>query len=147
MEDEIKKGKDKSAVKNIREKFRPFTLRDLKAGRGNWNDDDFYVDDSKEINLLPDAMIDKIVSLYGFVIKSNKDQNLEVLRNKLFAIVYHLAATNANCSEMHQFCPTGEESWCEYQKAVSLIFQLRSTLELYLISVRSVFLKCCHITC
>ena len=37
-------------------------------------------------------MIDKITSLYGFVIKSNNDQNLEVIRKKLLAIIHHLAA-------------------------------------------------------
>ncbi len=36
-------------------------------------------------------------------------------------IIYHMAATDDNRSEIHQFCPTGEESWCKYQKAVSLV--------------------------
>ena len=30
---------------------------------------------------------------------------------KLLAIIYHLGATDAKSSEMHQYHPTDEESW------------------------------------
>ena len=39
-------------------------IRDLKASRGKWDDDDFNVENSKEIDLLTDTIIDKIVSSY-----------------------------------------------------------------------------------
>ena len=37
MQEEISKAKGEIARKNIRDKYKPFTLRDLKAGRGKWN--------------------------------------------------------------------------------------------------------------
>ena len=37
MQEEISKARGEIARKNIRDKYKPFTLRDLKAGRGKWN--------------------------------------------------------------------------------------------------------------
>ena len=73
MQEELSKSKTEFVLKNIRDKFRPVTIRDLKAGRGKWDDYYFNVEDSKERNLSSDSMIDKITSLYGFVIKTNFD--------------------------------------------------------------------------
>ena len=94
-------------------------FRDSKLGRDSLDDPEFdYC--SPQIELLSDFMIDKITSLYGYTIKANTDCSLLELRNLLLAIVYHLSATDNNCSEMHQFCPGGESSWCNFQKAIAL---------------------------
>ena len=42
------------------------------------------------------------------------------MRNSLLGIIYHFSATDENCSEMHQFCPGGESSWCHYMQAIAL---------------------------
>ena len=63
-------------------------------------------------------MIDKITSLYGFVVKSRIGGDLIELRGALFGIVYHLAANDDNCNDMHKYCEKGADSFCMYQKAV-----------------------------
>ena len=76
-------------------------FRDSKLIRNKWNgSDDLEI--CSEIELMSDAMIDTIVSLYGFTIKTNSHRSLSEIRNLLLAIVYHLSATDENCSEMHQ---------------------------------------------
>ena len=64
-------------------------------------------------------MIDKITSLYGYVVKSHADSNLETLHETLLGIVYHLAANDENCGEMHKYCQVGESSFCQHNKAVA----------------------------
>ena len=36
----------------------------------------------------------------------------------MFGIVYHLAANDDNCNDMHKYCEKGADSFCMYQKAV-----------------------------
>ena len=87
MQHEVSMAKSDKQKREIKERYRPSTLRDLKKYRGKWYDDEHELD-SKQINLLPDTMIDKIASLYGRVIQSNSG-SLENLRNSLLAIIYH----------------------------------------------------------
>ena len=49
MQEELNSTKSEATRKKIREKYRPITIRDLKAGRGKWDDDEFNVDNDKEI--------------------------------------------------------------------------------------------------
>ena len=82
MQHEVSMAKFDKQKRDITERSRSSTLRDLKKHRGKWQDDDEHDLDSKQINLLPDRMIDKITALYGRVIKSNSG-SLENLRNSL----------------------------------------------------------------
>ena len=66
---------------------------------------------------MPDNIIDKITSLYGFVVKSRICGDLIELREALLGSVYHLAAAD-NCHDMHKYCEKGADSFCMYQKAV-----------------------------
>ena len=107
-------SKDKKAIRQF---YKPITFRDSKLSRNKWDgSDDMEI--CSEIELLSDAMIDKIVSLYGYTIKSNSHLSLSEIRNLLLAIVFHLSATDENCSEMHKYCPVGEYSWYHYQKVM-----------------------------
>ena len=110
--------KTEEQKKSIREVYQPSTLSDLKNWRDTWGDNEDLLDISNEINLLPDNMIDKITSLYGFVVKSRIGGDLIELRGALLGIVYHLAANNDNCNDMHKYCEKGADSFCMYHKAV-----------------------------
>ena len=68
LQHELGQCKTEAEKKTVREQYRPSTLRELKKGRDSWGDSE-DVDISNEINLLPDNIIDKIASLYGFVVK------------------------------------------------------------------------------
>ena len=120
LQHELSKCKTESQKKKVRELYRPSTLRDLKKGRDNWDDVDDFIDVSNEINLLPDNIIDRITSLYGFVVKCRIGGDLIEIRQALLGIIYHLAANEDNCNDMHKYCEKGSDSFCKYQKAVAL---------------------------
>ena len=120
LQHELGQCKTEAQKKTVREQYRPSTLRDLKKWRDSWGDSEDVGDLSNEINLLPDSIIDKITSLYGFVVKSRIGGDLIDLRDALMGIVYHLAANDDNCHDMHKYCNKGAESFCMYQKAVAL---------------------------
>ena len=120
LQHELSQCKTEAQKKSVRELYRPSTLRDLKKGRDSWGDNEDLSNISNEINLLPDNIIDKITSLYGFVVKSRIGGNLNELREALFGIVYHLAANDDNCHDMHKYCEKGADSFCNYQKALAL---------------------------
>ena len=120
LQHELSKCKTEAQNKKVRELYRPSTLRDLKKGRENWGDEDEIIDVSSEINLLPDNIIDRITSLYGFVVKSRIGGDLIELRQALLGIIYHLAANDNNCNDMHKYCEEGVDSFCNYQKAIAL---------------------------
>ena len=88
----------------------------MKKGRDIWGDSE-NVDISNEIYLLHDNIIDKITSLYGFVVKSRIGCDL---REASLRIVYHLAGNDDNGHDMHKYCEKGADSFCIYQKAVAL---------------------------
>ena len=116
MNTELAKCKSKIEEKNIREKYRGKTKRDLKNDRNNWGSEETIV---TEINLLSDSMIDKITSLYGLVIKNNQDQPILDIKKALIGIIHHMSANEQNCHDMHEFCKKGESSWCNYQQAIA----------------------------
>ena len=116
MANKLSKANKEKDKKVIRQSYKPIMFRDSKLIRNKWDgSDDLEI--CSEIELMSDAMIDTIVSLYGFTIKTNSHRSLSEIRNLLLSIVYHLSATDENCSEMHQYCPVGQGSWCHYQKA------------------------------
>ena len=117
LKDHLSKCKNKGEEKKVRDIYKSKTRRDLKHDRDIWGSD---ITETCEINLISDAMIDKITSLYGLVIKNNQDLPILDIKNALVGIVKHLSANELNCQEMHEFCTKGEFSWCHYQKAIAL---------------------------
>ena len=108
--------KTEAQKKTVRDLYRPSTLRDLKKGRDNWVDSEELVDISNEINLLPDNIIDKTTSLYGFVVKGRIGGDLIELREALLGIFYHLAANDDNCHDMQKYCEKCAYSVCMHQR-------------------------------
>ena len=66
---------------------------------------------------LTDKIIDKLTSYYGNAIRQHKD-SLSEMRKAVWAIYFHTRSTDSE--PLHSFCPTGNESWCAYNKAVAL---------------------------
>lgn len=61
-------------------------------------------------------MIDKLTVYYGLAIRRNHD-SVEKMKNAIWATFYHYSSTDKN--PQHEKCPSGEDSWCEWQKAVA----------------------------
>lgn len=66
---------------------------------------------------LTPAVIKTLTTYYGNAIRANKDSPAE-MRRAIWAIWMH----KISCDEKpnHVFCPSGDDSWCPYQKAVAL---------------------------
>lgn len=61
-------------------------------------------------------MIDKLTIYYGLAIRRNHD-SVEKMKTAIWATYYHYSSTDKN--PQHQNCPSGEDSWCEWQKAAA----------------------------
>ena len=61
-------------------------------------------------------MIDKLTQYYGRAIRYNS-HSVEEMKKAIWATYYHYASTDTE--PQHQNCPTGEDSWCEWQKAAA----------------------------
>ena len=61
-------------------------------------------------------MIDKLTVYYGLAIRRNHD-SVEKMKNAIWATYYHNNSTDEN--PQHVKCPSGENSWCEWQKAAA----------------------------
>ena len=120
LQHELGQCKTEAQKKTVRKQYHPSTLRDLKMGEIVGGGSEDVGDLSNEINLLPDNIIDKITSLYRFVVKSRIGGALIDLRDALMGIIYHLAANDDICHDMHKYCNMGAGSFCMYQKAVAL---------------------------
>ncbi|KAI6655378.1 hypothetical protein LOD99_2213 [Oopsacas minuta] len=116
---ELSKTKYEKDKKTIHQSYKHITSRDSKLVRNKWNSCD-DMNDYSMIEEFTDPMIDKIVSLHGFTIKSKSHRSLSEIRYLLLAIVDYLSATSENCTEMHQYCPTRVSSRCHYQNVMFL---------------------------
>ena len=56
----------------------------------------------------------KIQNYYGKAIKDNAE-DINVMKKRIFAILFHLTSNEDNPKHMH--CPTGEDSWCFWNRA------------------------------
>ena len=65
---------------------------------------------------LTDGLIKKLTNYYGRAIKDNTG-NLEGMRNAVWASFFHTLSTDTD--PHHSRCPTGDESWCFYQRALA----------------------------
>lgn len=61
-------------------------------------------------------VIDKLTVYYGLAIRRNSD-SVEKMKNAIWATYYHYSSTDEN--PQHDQCPTGADSWCEWQKAAA----------------------------
>jgi len=61
-------------------------------------------------------MIDKLTVYYGLAIRRNSD-SVQKMKNDIWATYYHYSSNDKN--PQHEKCPSGEDSWCEWQKAAA----------------------------
>lgn len=61
-------------------------------------------------------MIDKLTVYYGLAIRRNHDC-IKKMKNAIWATYYHYCSTDKK--PQHDKCPSGEDSWCEWQKAAA----------------------------
>ena len=65
---------------------------------------------------LTDAIIDKIQGYYGKAIRSNIG-NLDGMCKAIWAIYHHVIKDpNRSLVRQHEYCPSGKESWCKFNK-------------------------------
>ncbi|GFW14717.1 uncharacterized protein TNCV_1561801 [Trichonephila clavipes] len=67
-------------------------------------------------NRLTDKFIDTITTYYGNAIRQN-NSSVSDMRQAIWAIYCHYRSTDEE--PMHHFCPIGDTSWCQYQKAAA----------------------------
>ena len=65
---------------------------------------------------LTQVKLTKIQNYYGRAIKDHAD-DLELLKRRIFAILFHLSSSDDN--PKHHHCPPGQDSWCFWQRAVA----------------------------
>lgn len=61
-------------------------------------------------------MIDKLTVYYGLAIRRYSD-SMENMKNAIWATFFHYSSTDEN--PQHKKCPSGADSWCEWQKAAA----------------------------
>lgn len=93
---------------------------------------------------LTDTFIDRLQNYYGIAIRANVG-NLNSMQQNVIAALFHCASNSKN--PMHGQCPTGEKSWCFYQRSVA---QKTKTYEKYpglpqsvLNIIKPVYMKLC----
>lgn len=61
-------------------------------------------------------MIDKLTVYYGLAIRRYSD-SMKNMKNAIWATFFHYSSTDEN--PHHKKCPSGADSWCEWQKAAA----------------------------
>ena len=87
--------------------------------RTNVPRDDWDSGTSLPIKQLSNSMAGQIASYYRIAVKRNAG-NIDAIIESVNAIPLHLGATDSNAAENHRNCPKHSDSWCRYQKAISL---------------------------
>ena len=59
----------------------------------------------------------KLTNYYADALKTNAP-DIKSMQNAVFASLYHMSSTNEEPN--HKLCPTGEKSWCRYQRETFL---------------------------
>ncbi|KAK3926587.1 MTRF1L release factor glutamine methyltransferase [Frankliniella fusca] len=65
---------------------------------------------------LTDKKIDQLATYYGNAIRAHND--VESIRNSVWATFYHYRSTDSQ--PQHHLCPTGDQSWCKFNKAQAM---------------------------
>lgn len=60
-------------------------------------------------------LIDELTVYHGLAIRRSINTSVETMKNAIWATYYHKISTDEN--PQHDECPSGEDSWCSYQKA------------------------------
>ncbi|XP_029168072.1 uncharacterized protein LOC114938336 [Nylanderia fulva] len=66
---------------------------------------------------LTGKLIDELSIYYGLAIRRNHD-SVEKMRNEIYATLFHKISTDEK--PQHEKCPSGENSWCSWQKAQAI---------------------------
>ncbi|GFW42525.1 uncharacterized protein TNCV_4257191 [Trichonephila clavipes] len=68
---------------------------------------------------LADAEIDKLQRYYGLTIRKNTDSinSINSMKRSIWATYFHKASIDAY--PQHGLCPTNEDTWCEYNRAIT----------------------------
>ena len=95
-----------SSIRSYKNKRRGFKLSDGIAVGGSGR--------------LTDAVADSMQNYYGSAIR-NHVGDLDAMKNAIWAIFHHMikGPPNESLHIQHQYCPTGKDSWCKYQKDIS----------------------------
>ncbi|CAH1107355.1 unnamed protein product [Psylliodes chrysocephalus] len=62
-------------------------------------------------------IIDKLTVYYGLAIRRYSD-SVKNMKNAICATFFHYSSTDEN--PQHKKCPSGADSWCEWQKAAAV---------------------------
>ena len=71
----------------------------------------------KEIKEMSYAISGRVTHLYRLALKNNYGDPARA-KAEIDAIPLHLGANYTNAEIKHQSCPSGEDSWCDYQKHI-----------------------------
>ena len=66
---------------------------------------------------LTDKVIDALQVFYGGAIRNHKN-DLQGMEQAIWAVYYHSVSTDLQ--PQHNHCPTGDQSWCKFQRAIAL---------------------------
>jgi len=66
---------------------------------------------------LTETLIKKLSTYYGLVIRRNVN-SAQDMKKAIMATFYHMISTDEN--PRHENCPTGSDSWCQWQQATAL---------------------------
>ncbi|GFY21311.1 uncharacterized protein TNCV_3993551 [Trichonephila clavipes] len=99
----------------------------LKMKRKKLSDKKKTLDDHGR---LADAEIDKLQRYYGLAIRNNTDSinSINSIKRAIWATYFHKAFIDAYLQ--HDLCPTNEDTWCEYDRAIttSEVYKHKNTL-------------------
>nr|XP_053657137.1 uncharacterized protein LOC128706159 [Cherax quadricarinatus] len=71
----------------------------------------------KKKGMLTDSVIDKLAQYFQNNLREKIGHGVEDMRNSIMASFFHCSSTDEK--PQHHLCPTGDKSWCFYQKAVA----------------------------
>lgn len=63
-------------------------------------------------------MIDKLTIYYGLAIRRNPE-SIDAMYNDIWATYFHYSSTDKH--PQHEKCPAGDDSWCEWQRALAAL--------------------------
>jgi hypothetical protein len=66
---------------------------------------------------LTDETIRHLSDYYGKAIRDNQGKDIESMRKACLSGLKHITSTNTNPD--HEYCPTGRDSWCFYNRAIA----------------------------
>ncbi|XP_069956744.1 uncharacterized protein [Cherax quadricarinatus] len=88
-----------------------YVEKELKTGRKR---KEFAM---KKKGMLTDSVIDKLAQYFQKNLREKIGHGVEDMRNCIMASFFHCSSTDEK--PQHHLCPTGDKSWCFYQKAAA----------------------------